>query len=500
MHVKLPYAALALATAALVAAPTKRATADETPYGGKEFVTQHSGVFNGERIDYTATFGETVLKNDEGAPIASFYSTDYVANNRGKAARPVVFIWNGGPIAASQTLHMAGFGPKRLVVPTDVDTPIEPPFTVKDNKRTLLDIADLVFVDPAETGFSRILPAGSREYFYSTQGDAASIAQFIERWLEDRDRADSPAFVMGTSYGSIRAAAVAGALAETEASLEGVILLSQGVNLVETTQRANSLIGYASNIPQLAAIAWFHNRGSHLNKSVFEVLDESYDFAMSDYLVAIAKGANISDAELRAVATRLSGFIGVRIDDLIENMLLIKKPQFRQELLRNEGLALAAGDARYAYPADGESPGNPPTQGVADVHRRHLRDFLGVTFPIEEYRGFAPDIDGWDYGGSSTLHGRKEPIGAARSVFADFNWSEDLEKAFHANDAFRLFIATGVYDTLTTAGPARLLAADVDFPQTRVTLGEYEGGHAFYSNDAEFGRLSEDIREFIKND
>lgn len=474
------------------------ADGDPRPFGGRSFETRHAGVFNGEGIEYTARLGETIIKNDDGEPVASLYSTDYVANDiQDRSARPVIFIWNGGPIAASSQLHMAGFGPKRLIAPTDPKTPVEPPFETKNNAHTLLDVADLVFVDPAETGFSRRLPAGSKKYFYSTPGDGDSIARFIRTWLDENDRMASPVFVMGTSYGSIRAAVVAGLLAETDNPLDGVILFSQGVNLVETTQRHHNLVGYASNLSQLAAIAWFHGRSAYQNKSVYDVIDKVQAFAMSDYLTAIAKGRDISEREKRRIAKRLSDFLGMDADYFIENDLRFTKPQFRRDFMKEDNMVLASSDARYVYPADGEPLSNPTAQGVPHVHEEYLKNFLQVDLSVEEYRGFAPDIEDWDYGGSSTITLQKASPGAARSVFADYDWSADLAEGFKAKPTFRVFIGTGVYDTLTTAGPARMLASDVNFPAERVELREYEGGHSFYGNDDAFEHLADDLRDFI---
>jgi len=487
-----------LTTCFIVGIYDARAQTGQRSFDASSFVTSHAGLFNGKKVEYTARLAETVVSTDEGDATASIYSTDYIANVANEADRPIIFMWNGGPIAASQMLHMAGFGPKRLIAPSDVDPLIEPPFAVKDNVHTLLDIADLVFVDPAGTGFSRVLSSQSKDYFYSTKGDAESIAQFIRNWLATNGRKSSPVFIAGTSYGSIRAAAVAGLLAETDTQLEGAILFSQGVNLVETTQRHHNLVGYASNMSQLAAIAWFHGRTAYQDKSVFEHLDEANAFAMSDYLVAIAKGRDISDQELRRVAKRLAAFTGMDASYYIEHTLLVTKPQFRRDFMKKENMILAAGDARYAFPADAEASSNPTVQGVPDVLREHLENFLRVDLPLEEYRSFAQDVEDWDYGGSSTLNREPAPLGAARSVFADFDWSADLVKAFEANPSFRLFIGTGVYDSLTTAGPARLLASDIHFPGDRVERHEYEGGHSFYSDDAVFKRLTKDLRAFIE--
>lgn len=468
-------------------------------FSGHSFASAHHGRFNDTPIDYTAAFEEVVLTDEEGRKTGSVFGTSYVrGNTSNSASRPVIFVWNGGPGAASETLHIAGFGPRRLVAPMDVTAPVGPPYETVDNRHTLLDAADLVFVDPVETGFSRILPRGDRNYFYSASGDAESIAQFIREWLKREGREASPKYVMGSSYGSIRAALVAGLLAGSATPLDGAILLSQGVNLVETTQRRNNLIGFAVNMPQIAATAWYHGKTARQDLTVAEVIDETYDFAMSDYLVALAKGSFLTEAERESIANRLEELTGIGAGYYLDNRLIIDKQTFGRELLKDEGRSIGTADARYTAAVDDPEGPASPTRGVPIAFRNHLRNFLGITLPTDEYRSYAPDIGQyWDYEGWSTLDGSRSPRGARRSIFADFDYPGELQRVFEANDSFRLMIATGIYDTLTTTGPSRLLAATSGYPVDRIVLYEYVGGHAFYSNDAEFGRLADDVRRFV---
>lgn len=475
------------------------AASPPTSFGGHAFVTKHRGTFNGVEVDYVATLDETILTDDEGRAAASIFATAYVRQDVADyASRPVIFIWNGGPAAASQTLHIAGFGPKRLVVPLDVNAPITEPYETTDNRHTVLDAADLVFVDPVETGYSRILPAGDRSLFFSAEGDAEAAAQFIRRWLENHDREASPRYVLGTSYASIRAALIARILADSPMPLDGAMLFSQGLNLVETTQRKNNVVGYACNMPQLAAVAWYHGRTSMQDRPVADVIDEMYEFAMGDYLVALAKARDFPDATRPAIAERLSRLTGISAQYYLENDLRISKPTFRRELLKDRGLVVGMADARYTAAAVDEDGPASPTQGVAAAFRQHLQDFLGVSLPPDEYRGFASDIAfDWDYEGWTTLGGDKVPRGSKRSIFADFDYPGEIRRAFDASDGFRIMIATGIYDMLTTVGPARMLAATPGYPGDRIIMVEYHGGHAFYSNDAEFERLANDVRRFV---
>jgi carboxypeptidase C (cathepsin A) len=486
----------ALASALLLSAC---AVSPPATFSGHAFRTDHSGTFGGVELNYVAAVEETVLTDEQGRETASMFATSYVRQDVADyGSRPVIFIWNGGPAAASQTLHIAGFGPRRLVVPPDPGAPVAAPYETTHNRHTVLDVADLVFVDPVETGYSRMLPAGDPSYFFSAEGDAEAAAQFIRQWLSNHDRQTSPRFVLGTSYASIRAALVARILTDSPMPLDGAMLFSQGLNLVETTQRRNNVVGYACNMPQIAAIAWYHGRTSMQDRPVAEVIDEMYDFAMGDYLAALAKGRLLPAGNRPAIADRLAGMTGISAEYYLEHDLRINKPTFRRELLKEQGLVLGAADARYVAAADGETGPANPTQGVAEAFRQHLTEFLGVTLPADEYRGFALDIAmNWDYEGWTTLGGGKVPRGSKRSIFADFDYPGEIRHAFDADPDFRVMIATGIYDTLTTVGPARMLAATPGYPADRIVMLEYAGGHAFYSNDAEFERLANDVRLFV---
>ena len=179
---------------------------------GGPFVTKHTGTFNGRKVDYVATVAATTINGADGQPAVRFVTTAYTAVGAEAARRPVLFAFNGGPSSSSSTLHMVALGPKRIAVAQDPKAPA-PVASMADNPLTVLDVADIVFVDPAETGFSRILPGGKRDYFYSLEGDSQSVSDLVVAWVKANGREASPKYVLGESYGTQRAAFMAGQLA-----------------------------------------------------------------------------------------------------------------------------------------------------------------------------------------------------------------------------------------------------------------------------------------------
>ncbi len=484
--------ALALLTASAPQAYAQTARASAEVAAPRAFVTRHSGTFNGQKVKYVATVGETILKDKDGVPTLSFMTTAYVREGvKDHAARPVIFLFNGGPSSSSSWLHVGAFGPKRITVPQDVGASVPTPYALQDNPYTVLDVADLVFVDPAETGFTRVAPGGKRADFYTAYGDAKSVAQFVEAWIRANGREASPKYVLGESYGTIRAALMAGELAKTM-PLDGVMLMGQATNMIETSQRASNVMAYAANLPALAAIAAYHGRADLGGKSMSAFIDEAYAYGMGDYLSALAKGADLDQADREKVAGRLQAMTGISADYYLAHRLMITKVDFVTELLKDKGLMLGTYDARYVGPAPmtGERPVDPFAKVgdmVAPLLAEHLAKNLKVTLPMSEYRAFAPDTRGWFY----------NPTSGAGGPFNDYDYPAMIGEAFTANPKFRLMVGTGIYDLTTTVGPARYLVAQGQFPKGRVSQKTYEGGHMAYTNEPALKAFTSDVRAFV---
>lgn len=472
-----------LAAGALSVLATKTAMA-QTPVGGP-FVTRHSGTFNGRNLDYVATVGETLLLGADGKPTARFVSTSYVAEGGDPAARPVLFAFNGGPSSSSATLHMMALGPKRIAVPQDVTAPIGE-LSVIDNGHSVLDAADIVLIDPAETGFSRVLPDGKRELFYSVEGDAQSVSDFVVAWCKANGREASPKYVLGESYGTLRAALMAGQLSKV-LPLDGVFLFGQAVNMIETSQRARNALAYATNITALAAIAAYHGRAETKGKPMAAVIDEAYAWGMGEYLQALVKGHDLPQAQRRKIAARLQAMTGIPADYYLANNLAITKIEFRRELLKDRGEIVGMYDARYV----GNPPGDPFAKVIAAIQpamKAHYANALGVSWPMDDYRSQAPETAGWNWNGTLGPGG----------PFLDYDYPARISEAFRANPKFRLMIGTGIYDLTTTVGPARYLVTQSDYPRDRVFQRQYEGGHMAYTHEPSLKAFAADIRTWVR--
>lgn len=464
--------------------------AENVPTGGP-FVTKHSGVFNGKKVDYIATVGETVVAGADGQPTIRFVTTSYVKAGGDPKTRPVLFAFNGGPSSSSSTLHMVALGPKRIAVEQDPAAPAPAP-SMTDNPLTVLDVADIVFIDPAETGFTRILPNGKREYFYSIEGDAQSVSDFVVAWIKANGREASPKYVLGESYGTQRAAFMAGQLARVM-PLDGVFLFGQAVNMIETSQRAKNVLAYATNLPALAVIAAHHGLApAWKGKSPDQVVEESYAFGMGEYLRALLQGYDLPEADRKAMADKLADMTGISADYYLANDLIITKMAFAVELLKSKGQMMGIYDARYVgpFPKAGErlvDPFGKARAAIEPMMQKHLAENLGVTWPLADYRPLAPGSNAWTWGGTLGPGG----------PFLDYDYPARINVAFKANPNFRLMIGTGVHDLTTTAGPARYMVTKSDWPRDRIFQRLYFGGHMAYTHQASHKAFCDDIRAWV---
>ncbi|PWT79371.1 MAG: peptidase S10 [Acidobacteria bacterium] len=475
--------------------PATPATAEKVPPRTKprSFVTQHRGVFNGVTVDYTANVAETILPDPSGKPAASLVSIAYTQNDEKEASsRAVTFIFNGGPGSSSVWLHMAAFSPRRADLPADGQLTGSPPYPIVDNHFTLLDVTDLVFIDPIGTGFSRLLPNGKPEDFYGVIEDGRSMCDFLSAWLTANKRWNSPKFVAGESYGTIRAAEMAKQLPAYGIFLNGVILFGQAMDFTQTTPIPGFDMSYTLYLPSMAATAWYWNKVNRSGRTLEGFVEEARKFAQTDYAVALFAGSRLDPAQRKRIAARLSELTGLSQQVILDNDIRVTGNQFCAELLKSDGKVLSRYDSRYVVPA----PKGPNEQPLSDpiganiganlttVLNQYLRTELGVDID-EKYEAVA----------RLRWNNNEPPPGMRIGVYE--NVAPYLGSAMRQNSDMRVFIGNGYYDMLTPLFSAEHTVAHAGMPLDRVKFGYYHAGHMPYLGESNLKQLSSDLRAFI---
>ncbi|MBZ6377592.1 peptidase S10 [Pacificimonas flava] len=443
--------------------------------------TRHEGDFNGTRVSYDAIVTELPVANAAGEPAAVTVSYAYVARQQpGAAQRPVLFVFNGGPGASSSPLHMKAFGPRRI------EGEGEEAILV-NNEHSLLDVADLVFIDPPGTGASMPVEGADASSLFGVTGDARAVSTMIDTWLEANGRMDAPVAIAGESYGTARALAILKERMESGKPLpQGVILLSLAVGGSSGPLSSDLVL-----LPTLAAVAWYHEAIDRGGRSVAEHFEDALAFARTDYVPALAAGAALPERELRTVAERLSSLIGLPAEELAAADLQLDKQAFMLSLLGSEGLRTGQLDAR-ATRAISESNFHPPfddpsmTLGTetSRLIEAYLADDLGYEVP-SPYRSLNLGINfRWDWSGVA------ESYSAAR--FAPF-----LRAAVEADPGLKIFTAGGYYD-ITTPAYAGVFALDQEgIPRERRSTHYYAAGHSVFEDPGELAKMAADLRAFI---
>jgi carboxypeptidase C (cathepsin A) len=458
-------------------------------------VTRHSGVFNGQRINYRAIAGETYLKDKDGKPLAAITSYTYLKEGPVDPNRPVTFLWNGGPGSGSVWLHMGAFGPKRVVVPSDAKDDGAPPFPIVDNPESLLDVTDLVFIDPVGTGFSRALGDTNPADYWGVTKDAKSMADFIRLWLNEHKRWNAPKYIGGESYGTTRAAAVINELegSYTDVSVNGIILISAILDFSQAAETQGNELGYVTNLPSMAAAAWYHDKVPNKPATVAEFVEEARAFAIGPYASALLKGNSLTASERQAILPQLARFTGISQTYLSNANLRLSLSRFYKELLRDQGLTVGRLDGRYTgvdYDNAGDRPDNDPSfYGIDGAYTTAInwwsREHLGYS-PDEVYSSIG-STGNWDWN-----------IGGPRGGSGYLNVAPYIGKALRENSGLRVWVGQGYYDFATPFFGAEYSLNRPGFPTDgRIEWHYYESGHMMYVREHDLQKLSRDLRGFI---
>ena len=454
-------------------------------------VTQDKVTIRGQSISYSATIGSLTLRDPEGKPTADLYYTEYLRRGIGDVSgRPILFAWNGGPIAASVWLHLGVLGPRRIA--TDAHGKIMPPYDLVDNGHSPLDRTDIVLIDPVGTGFSRPTGSGAAEDFWGIEADARSFAQFIHLYLEETGRTSSPVYTIGESYGTIRSAVLTRYLQdEQNIPVTGVILVSSALDGNVVWTASGHMEPYFLRLPSFAAAAWYHERIPDRPDRLEDFLKEVEHFTLTEFISAIFRWPDLPDPERRDILDKLHRYTGVSPEFWEKFNLRVGHPFFERELLKDQNLILLASDTRETYSASEKRSGENPFEPAI---KAYLRSELGVE-NSEDYVVSRP-IRTWDW---SYDTGRPNTYGRP-NIPTYQNFLDDLADAMKKNPDLHVSLHSGIYDMTTAYFPAEWSTARMDIPyemRGRVGMARYEGGHMFYLVPSELASFTQNLVEFI---
>jgi carboxypeptidase C (cathepsin A) len=454
-------------------------------------VTRHSIEVNGKNLNYMATAGYLPMKDETGKLKANIFFVAYVKDDEDKSKRPITFAYNGGPGASSTWLHLGALGPKRGLL-TEGKTP-PPPYRWVTNEYTWLGFTDLVFIDPVGTGYSRPAPGVKSVEFFGVKEDIQSIADFIRAYVTKYERWLSPKLIAGESYGTTRTAGLSGYLQNRLGmNLNGVILISSVLDFQTITFTPGNDLPYILYLPSYTSAAWYHKKLSPaLQQDLNKIRSDVEEFAMTEYLLALAKGSALSDGERNRIVDKLAQYTGLKRSFIKNSNLRINRDDFLTELLRTENVQLGVLDSRitgnYQVNTFMEDPSVFETTGpLVAVWNDYVRNEL-------RYKNDLPYIF------LSIKANRAWKWGSAAEGYV--NVAETLGLAMSENRSLKVFIASGYYDLDTAYFAAKYIANHLNIDlslQGNITLAYYDAGHQMYTHLPSLKKLARDVDEFFK--
>ena len=454
-------------------------------------VTTNTVTIKGKKIPYKASTGMQPVWNSNGEIVASLYYTYYTRTDIiEKSKRPLIMSFNGGPGSASAWMHIAYTGPQILKI-DDEGNPVQP-YGIEDNPYSVLDVADIVFINPVNTGYSRpIVKKGEKvdkKYFFGVNADAKYLSDWLNTFVTRNNRWLSPKYIIGESYGGTRVMQLAKELQSKQwMYLNGVIMVSPADYKIIRSGASEDI---AMNLPYFTATAWYHKMlpADLQQKDLEEILPEAELFSYNELLPAISKGGNISTKEKERIATKMARFTGIKKHVLLQQNLEMKPSFFWKELLRDtSGKTLGRLDSRYLG-IDREEIGTSPDYSpelTAWLHsftpaiNYYTQNILNFKTDVK-YNMFGP-VHPWDFEGEDAR--------------------ENLRQAMAQNPYLQLLVQSGYYDGATTYGVAKYTMGKIDPSgklKNRMSFKGYRSGHMMYLRKEDLKKSNEDLRVFIQ--
>ena len=464
---------------------------DEPP-----IITSHHLKLNDETLSYTATAGKMPLKDEKDEIAAQIFYIAYILDaDDDRSQRPLIFVFNGGPGSASIWLHMGALGPKRVDMGTEGFMP-PPPYRLLDNDWTWLDLGDLVFIDPIGTGYSRASDPEDNQKYWGLDEDLEAVGEFIRLYLSRNERWTSPLYVAGESYGTTRAAGLAGHLIDRGIAFNGIILLSTVMNFQTLRFTKANDLPYALYLPSYCAAAHYHGKldDDLQSRGLRGLLSEVADWSETSYMVALAQGDRLDDEARDAIAGQLARYTGLSKRFVLGADLRIHIMSFCKELFRDDKRAVGRLDSRFVgimASAEGQSFDFDPSMNAIvppynAVFNQYVRQALAYKTDLNyEILSFKVNQN-WKYEGGK---------------FPDT--SEGLRAAFAKNPYMKVFVAQGYYDLATPFQAAYYSLAHMGLDKSlrgNITIAEYEAGHMMYLHAPSLAKLKTDVAAFMASD
>jgi len=446
--------------------------------------TDGVATIKGQKVPYHVTLGNQPVWDDKGLPIATMFFVYYQrADVTDESTRPLVISFNGGPGSGSLWMHIAYTGPKILRI-DDEGYPVQP-YGVQDNPNSILDVADIIYVDPVNTGFSRIIGEQKREQFFGVNEDIAYLAKWVDAWVGRRGRWTSPKYLIGESYGTTR---VAGLVAQLQGAhwmyFNGVILVSP----TDLGIARDGPVDAGLKLPYYAATAWYHKAlpADLQAQDLDQVLPEVEKFTVDQLIPGLVRGGSLDAAARDALVKQYARYSGLAEGVVRQHAMLIPTNFFWKELLRNRGLTVGRLDSRYQG-LDREDAGASPDFDPALTSWNHA--FApAINYYLRDVLGWKTDLEYWLFGPVNPWSRQGEHTG------------EGLQQAMAENPYLHLMVQSGYFDGGTPYFDAKYSMWNMDPAgrfQDRMTWKGYRSGHMMYLRHEDLARANDDLRAFI---
>ncbi len=474
---------LCLVTIVVAAQEKSSKSSPQIPTG--TVASQGTAQIGGKSVAYKATTGYLQVQDKEGVHKANMFYVSYIKQGETNLkTRPITFVFNGGPGAASVWLHMGALGPKRIAMTVDGNAQ-KPPYSIVNNEYSWLDITDLVFIDPVGTGFSKPAEGEKADQFYGFENDVKWVSDFIRQWTSDNNRWGSPKYLAGESYGTTRACGVVEYLMEEYSMyFNGISLISCALDFQTLREFENNDMPFICNLPVYTYAALYHNKLKPAQSQDKDLIAKVEAFALNEYALALLQGDKLTSAQKQSIANSLELYTGISADIYLQHNLRLPSHKFRKYLLDSDDKIIGRYDVRLLM----DDPINNRDYAGDDPSYTQISGAFGTAFNEYvrtdlQYKNNLPfyvigNVQPWKFSDGKYL-----------------NVTSELRQAMYTNPYMKVWMANGLYDLATSYFGTQYFVNHMNLSpelQKNISMTYYKGGHMMYFVESELKQLKED--------